>query len=58
LFFLLTFYFSEDLSNKLGSGFSEKNLHKMRQFYLAHNIPPPAAELSWPIIEFGRRLPN
>ena len=38
---------SEDLSNKLGSGFSERNLYRMRQFYLAHKISPPAAELSW-----------
>ena len=38
---------SEDLSDKFGSGFSERNLYKMRQFYLAHKISPPAAELSW-----------
>ncbi|MBL7187003.1 MAG: hypothetical protein ISS70_11845 [Phycisphaerae bacterium] len=47
-----------DLSNRLGSGFPERNLYKMRQFYLVHKISPTAAKLSWPIIEFGRRLPN
>ncbi|MBL7189375.1 MAG: hypothetical protein ISS70_23855 [Phycisphaerae bacterium] len=51
-------YLSEDLSNRLGSGFSERNLYKMRQFCLGHSILPPAAKSSWPIIEFGRRRPN
>jgi len=49
---------SEDLLSQFGSGFSERSLYKMRQFYLAHKILPPAAKLSWPIIEFGRRLQN
>jgi len=31
---------SEDLSETFGSGFSERNLRKMRQFYLAHEIWP------------------
>ncbi|MBL7188381.1 MAG: hypothetical protein ISS70_18805 [Phycisphaerae bacterium] len=51
-------HLSEDLQHKLGSGFSERNLHKMRQFYLTHKILPAAAKLSWPIIEFARRLAN
>ncbi len=34
---------SEDLQQKLGSGFSERNLYKMRQFYLAHKILPAPA---------------
>ena len=38
---------SEDLSETLGSGFSERNLRKMRQFYLANEIWPPAAKLTW-----------
>ena len=40
-------HLSEDLSKQFGKGFSERNLYKMRQFYLAHKISPPAAELSW-----------
>jgi len=40
-------HLSEDLSHKLGSGFSERNLYKMRQFYLAHEISPAPAKLSW-----------
>ena len=40
-------HLSEDLTNKLGSGFSERNLYKMRQFYLAHEISPAPAKLSW-----------
>ena len=44
--------------NKLSSGFPERNLYEMRQFYLVHKIWPAPAELSLPIIEFGRRLPN
>jgi len=27
-------------------------------FYMVHNISPPAAKLTWPIIEFRRRRPN
>ena len=38
---------SEDLSNRLGSGFSERNLYKMRQFYLAHSILPAPAIYSF-----------
>ena len=38
---------SKDLSETLGSGFSERNLRKMRQFYLANEIWPPAAKLTW-----------
>ncbi|NQV32763.1 MAG: thermonuclease family protein, partial [Phycisphaeraceae bacterium] len=30
-----------------GSGFSERNLYKMRQFYLAHKKLPAPAKLSW-----------
>ena len=40
-------HLSIDLSKQLGKGFSERNLYKMRQFYLAHKIPPTSAELSW-----------
>ena len=38
---------SEDLSATLGSGFSERNLRKMRQFYLANEIWPVPAKLTW-----------
>lgn len=38
---------SKDLSAKLGSGFSERNLYNMRQFYLSHEISQPAAKLTW-----------
>ena len=38
---------SEDLSATLGSGFSERNLRKMRQFYLANEIWPLTAKLTW-----------
>ena len=38
---------SEDLKDKLGGGFLERNLRKMRQFYLAMSIWPPAAKLTW-----------
>ena len=31
---------------------------KGEKFYFAHKIWPLAAKLSWPIIEFGRQLPN
>jgi len=39
---------SKDLSETLGSGFSERNLRKMRQFYLANeeNLQH-AAKLTW-----------
>ena len=40
-------HLSEDLTNELGSGFSERNLYKMRQFYLALKILPTSAKLSW-----------
>ena len=43
---------SEALSNRLGRGFSERNLYKIRQFYLAHSIVPTSATLNWPMIEF------
>ena len=49
---------SEALSNRLGSGSSERNLYRMRQFYLARKISPQPAKLSWPIIEFSSRLLN
>ena len=35
------------MQQKLGSGFSERNLYKMRQFYLTHKILPAPAILSW-----------
>ena len=38
---------SKDLSKTLGSGFSERNLRKMRQFYLANEIWPVPAKLTW-----------
>jgi len=38
---------SQDLSQTLGSGFSAKNLRKMRQFYLADEIWPVTAKLTW-----------
>jgi len=39
---------SEDLMDKLGSGFSERNLYNMRQFYLAHEeISQHPAKLTW-----------
>jgi len=44
---LLVARLSEDLSKTLGSGFSKRNLYKMRQFYLAHKIVPAPAQLSW-----------
>ncbi|MFA5160329.1 MAG: DUF1016 N-terminal domain-containing protein [Candidatus Omnitrophota bacterium] len=37
---------SEDLSQKLGSGFSERNLERMRGFYLQNRISTPASKLS------------
>ncbi len=37
---------SRDLSKRFGTGFSERNLRRMRQFYLSAPIRPPAAELS------------
>lgn len=36
-----------ELSQRLGSGLSERNLHRMRAFYLRHPKSPPAAELTW-----------
>ena len=38
---------SDDLTRDLGSGFSERNLGRMRQFYLANKIPPLTAKLTW-----------
>jgi hypothetical protein len=38
---------SEDLSATLGSGFSERNLYNMRQFYLTHEISQAPAKLTW-----------
>jgi endonuclease YncB( thermonuclease family) len=38
---------SEDLQRKLGSGFSERNLYRMRQFYLTHKKLSAPAILSW-----------
>jgi hypothetical protein len=40
-------HLSEDLQEKLGSGFSATNLRNMRRFYLSNRIQQPAAELSW-----------
>jgi len=40
-------HLSEDLQQKLGSGFSIRNLRNMRRFYLNHRIRQPAAELNW-----------
>jgi len=38
---------SEDLSHQFGSGFSKRNLYKMRRFYLAHQAVPTSAQLTW-----------
>lgn len=38
---------SEDLQNRLGSGFSKSNLRNMRRFYLDNRIHQPAGELNW-----------
>jgi endonuclease YncB( thermonuclease family) len=38
---------SEDLSQQFGSGFSRRNLYKMRQFFLAHKSVPAPARMSW-----------
>jgi len=38
---------SEDLSSQWDSGFSKRNLYKMRQFFLAHELVPAPAQLSW-----------
>ena len=40
-------HLSEDLTNELGGGFSERNLYKMRRFYLGNSISPAPAKLSW-----------
>ena len=40
-------HLSEDLQHKLGSGFSKRNLYRMREFYLAHSILPTSAKLNW-----------
>jgi len=38
---------SEDLQEKLGSGFSKSNLRDMRRFYLDNRIHQHAGELNW-----------
>jgi len=38
---------SEDLQEKLGSGFSKSNLRNMRRFYLDNRIHQHAGELNW-----------
>jgi len=38
---------SEDLQDKLGSGFSKSNLRNMRQFYLNNRIHQASGELNW-----------
>ena len=38
---------SQDLRETLGNGFSVRNLHYMRRFYLAHPNTQPAANLTW-----------
>ena len=38
---------SEDLQQKLDSGFSERNLYRMRQFYLTHKKLSAPTILSW-----------
>lgn len=38
---------SDDLSRRLGSGFSVENLRKMRRVYLESPIQPTSAELTW-----------
>ena len=40
-------HLSEDLRHKLGSGFSKRNLYRMREFYLGHSILPTSAKLNW-----------
>ena len=37
----------EDLQHKLGSGFSVRNLRKMRRFYLNNRNRPAPADLTW-----------
>jgi len=38
---------SEDLTMRYGSGFSERNLRRIRQFYCANKISPPVVKLTW-----------
>jgi len=38
---------SSDLTKRFGSGFSWRNLHRMRRFYLQNKILPTSAELTW-----------
>ena len=38
---------SEDLTRKLGSGFSERNLERMRAFYLSHPKSSAPTKLGW-----------
>ncbi len=38
---------SQDLREKLGNGFSVRNLRNMRRFYLKHPNRQPAADLTW-----------
>ena len=38
---------SKDLTKRCGAGFSDRNLARMRSFYLLNPILPPAAKLDW-----------
>lgn len=38
---------AEELTAKVGTGFSETNLKRFRQFYLTNPKSPPAGELTW-----------
>ncbi len=38
---------SKDLTKRHGEGFSERNIQRMRLFFLAFKIPPTSAELEW-----------
>ena len=38
---------SEDLTKRCGSGFSERNLLRMRGLYLAHPKSPTSADINW-----------
>ena len=40
-------HLSEDLQQKLGGGFSVRNLRNMRRFYLSNRIRQTSAELNW-----------
>ncbi len=43
----LLFSLSADLTAKFGSGFSQPNINRMRQFYLRNPIYSPANKLTW-----------